>query len=378
MTLAAPLDNGQTAAAGSEWSQIMRLSRFGILALISIAVLLGTNCAYYNKLMARKNLVDGSQAFKDRKFPEAEQLFRYATSLDPEGETVEGRTAQLSLARTLHSMYIGNRQKKEFAEQALAEYLKSLPQSLKDLKVVSEAYEKNKADEASQKKYFTSLSATNSTTSAIASLYDNLSQPDKAREWQLQVANNAEMPPTSRARALSSLASKSNTCANEITDTGATKKTVQKDGKDVFQFTKPANTEDFARLKECVAEGLKLIDQAVALEPAEVKNAATFDISGASDTQLAISSEVFKVFESTRSYKASLAIQAMRVAEMDGNTSERDRLKIEGDSLKANFTQLSDVVKKIQTEIDKRIAAKDAAEKTEAQKKADESNKPKK
>ncbi|MBK6751776.1 MAG: hypothetical protein KA956_02010 [Pyrinomonadaceae bacterium] len=323
--------------------------------------------------MARKNLVDGSKAYKDRKFPEAERLFRYAASLDPNGDTVEGRTAQLSLARTLHSMFIGDRQNKAKAEEALAEYNKSLPQSLKDLKEVTAVYEKNKADVDSQRKYFNTLSALNSTTSAIASLYENLTQPEKAREWQVQVANNAEMPATARARALSSLASKANSCANEISDTEATKKTVQKDGKDVFQFTKPANADDFAKLKQCVDEGTKLIDQAVALEPDEVKNAATFDITGASDPQLQLNSEIMKVFESTRSYKASLTIQAMRIAEMDGNNAERDRLKAEGDALKAKFTQLSDVVKKLQAEIEARIAAKEEAEKTEAQKQADAS-----
>ena len=58
---------------------------------------------------------------------------------------------------------------------------------------------------------------------------------------------------------------------------------------------------------------------------------------------------------------------------MDGNNAERDRLKTESDGLKAKFTQLSDVVKKIQAEIDARIAAKEEAEKTEAQKQADKS-----
>ncbi len=111
---------------GCEWSQMMRFSRFGVVAVIAVTVLLGANCSYYNKVMARKNLVDGAKAYKDRKFPEAEARFRYAASLDPKGETIEGRTAQLSLARTLHSEYIGNRGKKEFAQEALEEYKKSL------------------------------------------------------------------------------------------------------------------------------------------------------------------------------------------------------------------------------------------------------------
>ncbi len=353
---------------------MMRLSRFGLLALISITVLLGTNCSYYNRVIARKNLVDGAKAYKDRKFKDAEALFRYAASIDPNGETVEGRTAQLSLARTLHSEYIGNRQQKELAQSALDEYKKSLVPSLKDLKETTAVYDKSPTSEDAQRKYYQALSAVNSTTSAIASLHDNLKNPDdsgdKAREWQLEVANSADYPPTARARSLSSLAAKSNTCANEISDTEATKKTVKKDNKDVFQFVKPAKPEDFATMKRCIDEGTKYIDQAMALEPEIVKNAASLNIPTLTDTQLALNGEIFKIFESVRSYKTSLTVQAMRAAEMDGLTADRDRLKTEADSFKAKFSELSDVVKKMQALADERTQAKEDAAKTDAQKAA--------
>ncbi len=342
---------------------IMRLSRFWLLALVAGAVLLGTNCSYYNKVMARKNLVDGSKAYKDRKFADAERLFRYAASLDPNGTTMEGRTAQLSLARTLHSMYIGDRSKKEYAQQALDEYKKSLPQMAKDLTDVTAKYEQNKNSADLQRQYFADLSAVNSTTGAIANLLDTLDQKDEARQWQLQIADDASMPITARARALSSLASKANSCANDISDTEATKKTVKKDGKDVFQFVKPANADDFTKLKQCVEEGQKYVDQALALEPPEVKNAASLDLKSLNDIQLAIDSEIFKVFESVRSYKAALTNQAMRIAEMDGNTAERDRLKDASDAAKNAFSSLSDVVKSITAEQDARAAAKEEAEK---------------
>lgn len=348
----------------------MRLSRFWIFALISSTVLFGANCSYYNKVMARSSLVDGSAAYKSRKFPDAERLFRYAASLDPNGESVEGRTAQLSLARTLHSMFVGNRADKSLAEKALAEYQKSLPQTQKELAKVSAEYEKDKASVDNQRHYFTAVSSVNSTTSAIASLFENLQRPDEARQWQLQVSADAQMPATARARAYSSLAAKANTCANDISDTEATKKTVKKDGKDVFQFSKPADAAEFEKLKQCVAEGTKYIDDALALEPAEVKNAATLDVKKMSDIQLSLNSEILKVFESTRSYKASLTIQAMRIAEMEGNTAERDRLKAAGDTAKASFTALSDTVKNIQTEIDARVAVKEEAEKGAAANKA--------
>lgn len=69
-----------------------------------------------------------------------------------------------------------------------------------------------------------------------------------------------------------------------------------------------------------------------------------------SDAQLALNVEVFKVFESTRSYKASLLVQAMRLAEMEGNATLHDSLKTEADAAKTKFQELSDIGKKMQAE----------------------------
>jgi len=287
--------------------------------------------------MARKNLVDGSKAYKDRKFNDAEQLFRDAIARDPKGDTVEGKTAQLFLARTLHSKYIGDRQHKEWAEEAITQYQKSL--------------EQNPNDQSSYK--------------AIASLYENLQRNDDWLKWVTARSQNTSIPPEQRAEALTSLAAKKNTCANDISDTDKTKKTVTKEGKQVFQFVKPENPADFDTMKTCVDEGMKLIDQAVALEPDKVKTAASIDIKSMSDQQLASTQDLLKVFESARSYKASLLFQAMRVAEMENRTADRDRIKQEAEDARARFLQLSDVVKKMQAEIDARTAAKEEAANTQ-------------
>jgi len=320
--------------------------------------------------MARKNLVDGAKAYKDRKFLDAENLFRYAASLDPNGDTIEGRTAQLSLARTLHSEYIGDRSKKTLAESAIAEYQKSIPQTERELKDTEAAYKANPNSEDAQAKYFQSLSALNSSTSAVASLYDNIQRPDDAKAWQEKVAANESLPATARARAYSALAAKNNTCANDISDSPATKKTVTgKDGKSqMYQFSKPASPEDFDKLKQCVADGQSLIDKAMALEPDVVKNAGSLNVASMSDAQLALNAEILKVFESVRSYKASLVNQSARVAEMDGNTADKDKLKADYETAKANFMSLSDVVKKITSLQDERTAAKEAAASAEANK----------
>lgn len=314
---------------------MMRFSRFGVIVLISLTVLLGANCSYYNRVIARKNLVDGSKAYKDRKFPEAEQLFRMAVTRDPKGEYVEGRTAQLFLARTLHSEFIGNRQDKDKAQAAINEYQKSLAQ--------------NPEDQSSYK--------------AIASLYENLQKTDEWLKWVTARSANTTIPPEQRAEALTSLAAKKNSCSNDITDTEQTKKTITKDGKQAFQFVKPAKTEDYDSLKKCIEEGTQLIDQAVALETDQVKNAKSIDVKPMTDEQLKKTQDTLKVFESARSYKTSLLIQAMRLAEMDGRTADKDRLKQESDAAKARFVALSDVVKAIQAEMDARTAKKEAAEK---------------
>lgn len=313
----------------------MRFSRIGVFAFLLVTVLMGANCSYYNRVMARKNLVDGSKAYKDRKFPEAEQLFRAAVGRDPKGEFTEGQTAQLFLARTLHSEFIGDRSNKAKAQDAIREYQKALAQKPQD----------------------------QSSYKAIASLYENLQMTPEWLDWVTKRSNDTSIPPEQRAEAITSLAAKKNTCANDITDTEQTKKTVTKDGKQAFQFVKPTKPEDYTSLTQCIADGKKLIDQAVSLETDQVKNASRIDVKALKDDELVKNQDFLKVFESARSYKASLLVQEMRLAEMDGKTADRDRLKTEADEARKNFLELSDKVKAIQKEIDDRTAAKEEKEK---------------
>ncbi|MBK8302598.1 MAG: hypothetical protein IPK98_04020 [Chloracidobacterium sp.] len=53
--------------------------------------------------------------------------------------------------------------------------------------------------------------------------------------------------------------------------------------------------------------------------------------------------------------------QSMRVAEMEGRTADDSGIKTQAEAARASFLEISDVVKKIQTEIDARIAAKEEA-----------------
>ncbi len=287
----------------------MRFSRLGILILVLFTVLIGTNCSYYNRIIARKNLVDGGKAYKDRKFQKAEDLFRDAIARAPEGSSVEGRTAQLFLARTLHSEYIGNRSDTAKAESAINEYKKVLTEDPKD----------------------------QSSFKAVANLLENLGRNDEALAWVTQRANDENVPKEQRAEAYTSLAAKKYSCANEISDVEPVKKTVTKDGKSSYEFIKPTDPEVFANLQKCTQEGTDLIDKAVALDPNS---------------------------DSAWSYKANFLVQQMRIAEMEGNTDLRDNLKAEAETAKEKFTQLATEKKRIQDEADaKKKAAEEAANK---------------
>ena len=312
----------------------MSLPRFGLLFLIAASVLLGSSCGYYNRIMSRKDLVDGSVAYRERKFAEAEELFRKAAGRDPDGSTLEGKTAQVFLARTLHSRYIGNRQDTSLAEAAITEYQKAL-------KV-------NPNDQSSYK--------------AVASLYENLQKTDDWQRWVTERSSNTSIEPQYRAEALTALAAKQNTCANEISDTEATKKTIKDaEGKEIYQFVKPADQAQLDRMRECVTKGQEFIAQAMSAEPEAVKNAKSANLKSLTDEQLKQLSDQVKIFESARSYRASITIQASRLAEMEGRTADKDRLKAEADNYRKEYTELGEASRAIQGEIEARVAAAEAA-----------------
>ncbi len=284
----------------------MRLSRLGILSLILLTALVGANCSFYNQVLARKDLVDGGKAYKDRKFQEAEELFRSAIARDPQGQSKEGKAAQLFLARTLHSEYIGKREDSAKAEDAIKEYKRVLAEDVKD----------------------------QSSFNAVANLLENLNRDDEWLKWVTERANNEQVPPEQRAEALTKLTAKKYSCANEITDTEAVKKTVKgKDGKDMFQFSKPEDPQALETLKGCVQEGTELINKAEKL-----------------DTNS----------DAVWSYKANMLVQQMRAAEMEGNAQQKEALKAEAEKAKERFTELSKIRKEKEQAIEDEKKAKEA------------------
>ena len=96
------------------------------------------------------------------------------------------------------------------------------------------------------------------------------------------------------------------------------KKTVKKDGKDVFQFNKPQDPATLAEFQKCVQEGLNLANRAEKL-----------------DTNS----------DAVWSYKANMMIQQSRLAEMNGDKAQVESLKADSDKAKARFKELADARK---------------------------------
>lgn len=284
----------------------MRFSRVGTLGLILFTVLVGTNCSFYNRIITRKNLVDGGKAYKDRKFQEAEQLFRDAIARDPQGGSPEGKTAQLFLARTLHSEYIGNRQNEAKANEAIQEYKKVLAEDVSD----------------------------QSSFNAVANLLENLNRNDEWLKWVTDRTNDEKVPPIQRAEALTKLAAKQYSCANDISDVEPVKKTVTKDNKQVFVFTKPQNPEDYTKFRQCITEGTDFVNRAEKL-----------------DTNS----------DAVWSYKANMLYQQARLAEMEGNNADKDRFKAEADKAKERFTELANIRKAKEDQLKREQEEKEAA-----------------
>lgn len=282
----------------------MRFSRLGIITLILSTVVFGTSCSYYNRILARKSLVDGGTAYKDRKFQQAEELFKNAIARDPNSE--EGKIAQVFLARTLHSEYIANRQDTPKAEQAIKEYKNVLAQNIND----------------------------QSSFKAVANLLQNLNRDDEWLKWVTDRTTDEKVSPENRSEAITSLAAKQYSCANDITDVEPVKKTVTKAGKPEFQFTKPTDPNTYAELQKCVAAGTELTDKAVKLDPNS---------------------------DSAWSYKANMLVQQGRVAEMEGNTAQRDAFKAQADEAKAKFTALAEIKRKEKEEEERKKAEAEAA-----------------
>jgi hypothetical protein len=243
----------------------MKLSRTSIAVLLVALVSVTGGCTLINRVRAKNALNEGARAYRDGRFPDAEERFRTAYELDP-----SQKNAPLFIARAVQQQYKPGVQTPEnlaIGEKAVAAYQDIL-----------------KNDPANEDAY-----------KAIVFLYGQMKNDKKVDELLMQRASSGPTP-KARSEALTILASKQWQCAYDITEQKENKTTENRPDKILIHYRKPANQADFDRAQQCATEGLKLAEQAASLD-AENPNAW--------------------------SYKANLLREKSKLAEMAGDTAAK-------------------------------------------------------
>ena len=264
----------------------MKLSQTRIAIVLAVLVATCSGCGVVNRIRAKNPLNEAARAYREGRFPEAEQHSREAAELDP-----ENKTAPMFIARTIHAQYRPGVQAPDNiakAQQAIDAYQKILENNPKD----EEAYK------------------------AVAYLYGAIKEDDKLRKWIADRAANDQAEPEKRAEAFVVLASKDWDCSFKITEQPSVKTTTidPSNNKATVSYKKPKEQKDFDQAQMCVKTGLS-----------EAENAIKFDPNN----------------ESAWSYKTNLLLEASKLAEMDGKTDQKAQLQKDYEAALKRTTELS-------------------------------------
>ncbi|RMG00429.1 MAG: hypothetical protein D6735_13685, partial [Acidobacteria bacterium] len=191
-----------------------------ILVIITV-VLANAGCSFWYKIKTQQNLVDGTQAYQNRNYDDAEKHFREAIRLSPDEPL-----GILFLARTLHAQYVSSR-KPEKAEEAMSEYKRVIPKLKDEYNRLKQILEQNPNDDKTIKNFKSVQELLSSSISAVGNLLETMQKNDEWKAWQTQIAEDKTLPDTIRATAYTLLASKESSCANEITSNPPVRKTVK-------------------------------------------------------------------------------------------------------------------------------------------------------
>jgi hypothetical protein len=280
----------------------MKLSQTRIAIVLAVLVAVSSGCGVINRIRAKNQLNEAARAYREGRFPEAEQHSREAASLDP-----DNKTAPMFIARTIHAQYRPGVQSPENiakAQEAIQAYQAIL--------------QKNPGDEEAYK--------------AIAYLYGAIKEDDKLVKWIADRANNESAPPEKRAEAYVVLASKDWDCSFKITEQQGVKTTSldPTNNKATVSYKKPKDTKEFDQAQMCVKRGLT-----------EAENAIHFDPNN----------------ESAWSYKTNLLLEASKLAEMDNQTEQKAQYHKEYEAALKRTTELSVANQKRKEEEEKKSAS---------------------
>ena len=142
---------------------------------------------------------------------------------------------------------------------------------------------------------------------------------EKVKQLLTERASLQTIPAEKRAEALVILASKQWQCSFDITDQKENKVTEQKPDKVLIHYKKPANQADFEKAQQCATDGLKLAEQAVALDP-QNPNAWT--------------------------QKANLLREKAKLAEMAGDTKAKDDFENQAAQARQTQARLAEAAQK--------------------------------
>ena len=275
-----------------------------VLAILVLAILVATasGCGVVNRIRAKNQLNEAARAYREGRFPEAEQHSREAAALDP-----NNKTAPMFIARTIHAQYRPGVQTPENiakAQEAIQAYQEILDKNPKD----DEAY------------------------NAIAYLYGAIKEETKLRQWISARAANEAAEPGKRAEAYVVLASKDWDCSFKITEQTGVKFTNvdPATNRATVTYKKPKEQKEFDQAQMCVKQGL-----------VEAENAIKFDSNN----------------ESAWSYKTNLLLEASKLAEMDGATEQKAQYQKEYEAALKRTTELSVANQKRKEEEEKKSAS---------------------
>src|SRR5678815_748066 len=264
----------------------MKLSQTRIAIVLAILVATSSGCGVVNRIRAKNQLNEAARAYREGRFPEAEQHAREAAALDP-----NNKTAPMFIARTIHAQYRPGVQSPENiakAQQAIEAYQQLLA--------------KNPQDEEAYK--------------AIAYLYGAIKEEDKLRQWIASRAASESVEPEKRSEAFVVLASKDWDCSFKITEQPGVKTTTidPTNNKATVSYKKPKEQKDFDQAQMCVKTGL-----------VEAENAIKYDPNN----------------ESAWSYKTNLLLEASKLAEMDGKPDQKAQYQKDYEAALKRTTELS-------------------------------------
>jgi tetratricopeptide (TPR) repeat protein len=264
----------------------------GIAFMILVVTFGATGCGVVNRIRAKNELNEAARSYKEGKFSEAQQHSERSLELDP-----QQKTAPSFIARSIHAQY------KQGVES---------PQNVEKARAAIEAYKRILAKDPNNDEAYR----------AVAALYGFIGEGDQQTKWISDRASSQTVDSSRRAEAYTFLASKQWQCSFDVTEQTANKQTINKDGKTIIQFRKPADTKDYDQAQQCVAKGLEQVETAIQLDPTN---------------------------DRAWGYKTNLLLEAAKLAEMDGNKERQDQYKKQADEAQARTRELHDKKKEEDT-----------------------------